>query len=76
MISCTTSAVWSRPVLSHCCTEHGLSRDAVLWGRISSVAMSRSGQLGRCCTVEMHYSDLHVCKRFSNARACHGNTRV
>jgi hypothetical protein len=46
MISCTTSAAWSRPVLSLYCTEHGPSRGAVLLGHISIVAMSRSGQLG------------------------------
>jgi hypothetical protein len=67
MMSCTTSAVWSRPVLSLCCTEHGQSRGAILPGRITSVAMSRSGQLDRRCTIESHYSSLHVCKCFSNA---------
>jgi hypothetical protein len=73
-VSDTTSAAWSRPVLSLCCTEHGPYRDVILSGRITSVAMSRSGQLGRRCTVETHCSGLHVCRRFSNARACLGNT--
>jgi hypothetical protein len=45
MMSCMTSAVWSRPVLSLCCTKPGSSRGAVLSGRITTVAMSRSGQL-------------------------------
>jgi hypothetical protein len=74
MMSCTTSAAWSRAVLSLCCTEHDPSRGAVLSGRITTVAMSRSGQLGRRCTVGMHCSSLHVCKRLSNARSCLGNT--
>jgi hypothetical protein len=43
MMSCMASAVWSRPVLSLCCTEHGLYHGVVLSGRITSVAMSRSG---------------------------------
>jgi hypothetical protein len=46
MISYATSAVWSRPVLSHCCTEHGQRRGVALWGRITTVAISKSGQLG------------------------------
>jgi hypothetical protein len=46
MMSCTASAVWSRPVLSFYCTEHDPSRGAVLSGHITAVAMSRSGQLG------------------------------
>jgi hypothetical protein len=74
MMSYTMSAAWSRPVLSLCCTEHGPSRGNVLSGHITSVAMSRSGQLGRCCTVETHCNDLHVYKCFSNARVCLGNT--
>jgi hypothetical protein len=46
-VSGTTSIAWNRPVLSLCCTEHALYRGAVLSDRITSVAMSRSGQLGR-----------------------------
>jgi hypothetical protein len=76
MMSCTTSAAWSRPVLSLCCTEHGLYHGAVLSGRITSVAMFRNGQLGQHCTVETHCSGLHVCRCFSNAQACLGNTRA
>jgi hypothetical protein len=60
MISCTTLAAWSRPVLSLWCTKHGLSRGAILLGHITTVAMCRSGQLGRHCTIEPHYSGLHV----------------
>jgi hypothetical protein len=71
-VSDTTSTVWSHPVLSLCCTEYGPYRGAVMSGRITSVAMSRSGQLDRHCTVETHYSGMHVCRRFNNARACLG----
>jgi hypothetical protein len=70
MISCTVSAVWIRPVLSLCCTEPGLFCGAVMSGRITTVAMSRSGQLGRRCTAGKHCSDIHVCRRLSNARVC------
>jgi hypothetical protein len=70
MMSCTVSAVWIRPVLSLCCTEPGLLCGAVMSGRITTVAMSRSGQLGRRCTVGKHCSDIHVCRRLSNARVC------
>jgi hypothetical protein len=69
MISCTVSAAWSHSVLSFCCTELGPSRGAVLSGRITTVTMSRSGQLGRCYTVGTHCSGLHIYMRFSNARA-------
>jgi hypothetical protein len=51
MMSCMTSVAWSRHVLFFCCTEHGLSRDAVMSGRITTIAMFMSGQLGRRCTV-------------------------
>jgi hypothetical protein len=47
MMSCTASAAWSRHVLSLYCTEHGPSRDVVLSGHITTVAMSKSGQLGQ-----------------------------
>jgi hypothetical protein len=58
MISCTTSAVWSRPVSSPCYTEHGQRCGAVLSGHITTVAMSRSGQLGLRCTVEPNCSGM------------------
>jgi hypothetical protein len=67
MMSSTMSAAWSRPVLSLCCTEHGMHCGAVLLGRITSIAMSRSGQLGRRCTIGTRCSDLHICRHFSNA---------
>jgi hypothetical protein len=57
-MSCTASATWNRLVLSLCCTEPGTSRGPVLSGRITTVAMSRSGQLGLCCTVEPNYSGM------------------
>jgi hypothetical protein len=72
MMSYTASTAWSRPVLSLCCTEPGPSHGVVLSGRITTVAMSRSGKLGRRYTVETHCSGLHVYKRLSNARACLG----
>jgi hypothetical protein len=56
MMSCTTSAMWTHHVLSLCRTEHGSYRGAILSGRITSVVMSRSGQLGRRCTIEPQYS--------------------
>jgi hypothetical protein len=76
MMSCPVSAAWSRPVLSLCCTEPDPSRGAVLSSRITTVAMHKSGQLGRRCTVGMHCSGLHVCRCLSNARVCLVNTRV
>jgi hypothetical protein len=45
MISYTTSIAWSRPVFSPCYTEYGQRCDAVLLGRITTVAMCMSGQL-------------------------------
>jgi hypothetical protein len=59
-VFCTASAAWSHPVSSLCCTEHGLHYGAVLSGRITTVAMSRSGQLGQHCTIEPHCSGLHI----------------
>jgi hypothetical protein len=57
-MSCTASAAWSCPVLSLCSTEPGPSRGAVLSGRITTVAMFRSGQLGLRCIVEPNCSGL------------------
>jgi hypothetical protein len=54
MMSCTTLAAWSRLVLSLCCTKPGPSRGVVLSGHITTIAMSRSGQLGLHCTVELY----------------------
>jgi hypothetical protein len=48
----------SRLVLSLFYTESGLSHGAVLSGRITTVAMSKSGQLGLRCTVESNCSGL------------------
>jgi predicted NBD/HSP70 family sugar kinase len=76
MMSCTSSVAWSCPVLSLYCTEHGLYRGAILSGHITFVAMSKSDQLSRRCTVETHCSGLHICRRFNNARACLGNTQA
>jgi hypothetical protein len=45
-MSYLVSTAWSHPVLSLYCSEHGPSRDVILSGHITAVAMSRSGQLG------------------------------
>jgi hypothetical protein len=58
MISCTTLAAWSCLVSSPCYTEHGQRCAVVLLGRITTVAMSMSGQLGLRCTVEPNCSGL------------------
>jgi hypothetical protein len=58
MMSCTTSAAWSRPVSSPCYTEHGQRCGAVLSGRITTIAISRSGQLGMRCSVEPNCSGM------------------
>jgi hypothetical protein len=58
MMSYPTSAVWSHLVLSLYCTEPGPSRDAVVLGRITTVAMSRSDQLDLRCTVEPNWNGL------------------
>jgi hypothetical protein len=50
-MSCMASATWSHAVLSLYCTKPSPSRGAILSGRITTIAMSRSGQLGRHCTV-------------------------
>jgi hypothetical protein len=42
-------------------TEHGQRYGAVLSGRITTVAMSRSGQLDLHYTVELNCSDLSAC---------------
>jgi hypothetical protein len=60
LVSDTTSTAWSHPVLSLCCTEHDTYHGAILSGRLNSVAMSKSGQMGRHCTVGSHCSGLHV----------------
>jgi hypothetical protein len=70
-MSCVTSAAWSHLVLSLCCTKHGMYRGAILSGRITSITMFRSGQLGRRYTVEMHCSGMHVCRRYERALETH-----
>jgi hypothetical protein len=57
-MSCTTSAVWSRPVSSPCYTEYGQHCGAILSGRITTVVMSKSGQLCLRCIVKPNCSDL------------------
>jgi hypothetical protein len=55
---CTASVVWSSPVSSPCYTEYGQRCGAILLGHIITITMSRSGQLGLCCTVESNCSGL------------------
>jgi hypothetical protein len=61
MMSCTASATWSHHVSSPCYTEHGQRCGAILSGRITTVVMSRSGQLGLRCTVKLNCSNLSAC---------------
>jgi hypothetical protein len=58
MMSCTTSAAWSHHVSSPCYTEYGQYCGVVLSDRISTVAISRSGQLDMHCSVEPNYSGM------------------
>jgi hypothetical protein len=51
-MSCMVSAAWSRPTSSPCYTEHCQRCGAILSDRITTVTISRSGQLDLCCTVE------------------------
>jgi hypothetical protein len=84
MMSCAVSTAWSHPVLLYCCTEHSQQHGVTQSIRTTTIAMSRSGQLGQHCTVALHCSAslqvmmapfvLTSCKRLDNARACLGNT--
>jgi hypothetical protein len=58
MMSCTTSAALSRSVSSPYYTEHGQRCGAILSDRITTVTMSRSGQLGLRYTVEPNCSNM------------------
>jgi hypothetical protein len=51
-------------------------RGDVLLGHITTVAISMSDQLDRCCTIKPYCSGLHVCRCFSNAWECFENTRA
>jgi hypothetical protein len=61
MMSCTMSVAWSHPVSSPYYTEHGQCCGAVFSSRITTITMSRSGQLGLHCTVEPNCSGLSAC---------------
>jgi hypothetical protein len=61
MMSCTVSAAWSCPVSSPWYIEHGQCCGAVLLGHITTVAISRSGQMGLRCTVKPNCSGLSAC---------------
>jgi hypothetical protein len=69
MMSCTASATWSRPVSSPYYTEHSQRCGVVLTVHITTIAMSRSGQLGLRCTVEPN------CSGMSARLACVSVTR-
>jgi hypothetical protein len=58
MMSCTASAAWSRHVFSPCYTEHDQRCGVILSGRITTIAIYRSGQLGLRCTVEPNCSGM------------------
>jgi hypothetical protein len=58
MMSYTTSAAWCHHVSSPCYTEHGQRCGAILSGHITTIVMSRSDQLGLCCTVEPNCSGM------------------
>jgi hypothetical protein len=60
-MSCTASVMWSRHIFSSCYTEHDQRCGAILSGRIITVGMSMSDQLGLCCTVNLNCSDLFAC---------------
>jgi hypothetical protein len=57
-MSCTASAAWSRHVSSPCYIEHGQRCGVVLSDRITTVAMSKSSQLGLRYTVKLNCSAL------------------
>jgi hypothetical protein len=69
MMSCTTSAAWSGHISSPCYTEHGQRCGAILSGHITTIAMSRSGQLGLRRTVELNCSGLSA--RLAGASVTH-----
>jgi hypothetical protein len=58
MMSCTMSVAWSHPVSSPYYTEHGQCCGVVFSSRITTITMSRSGQLGLRYTVEPNCSGL------------------
>jgi hypothetical protein len=71
-MSCTVSAAWSRPISPPCYTEHGQRCDVVLSGRITTVAIFRSGQLGLRSTVEPNCSGMSTrlaCSSVTHDRA-------
>jgi hypothetical protein len=61
MMSCTASATWSRPVSSPCYTEHGQRCGVVMSDCITTIAMSRSGQLDLHYTIEPNCSGMSAC---------------
>jgi hypothetical protein len=70
MMSCTVSTALSHFISSLCYNKHGQRCDVIPWGRITTVAISRSGQLGLHCTVEPNCSDMSA--RPAGASVTHG----
>jgi hypothetical protein len=58
MMSYKTSTTWSRHVSSLCYIKHGQCCGVVMCGRITTVAISKSGQLDLRYTVELNCSEL------------------
>jgi hypothetical protein len=79
MMSCGASVVWSHLVLSHCCTEHDYQRGIVLSDRITTVAISNSGeQMMHCSSMSARLAghDDSSVRRLGNVRTCLRNTRA
>jgi hypothetical protein len=60
-MSYTVLAAWSHPVSLSYYTERGQRCGAIMSGRITTIAMSRSGQLGLCYTIEPNCSSMSAC---------------
>jgi hypothetical protein len=78
MMSCTASVAWSRPASSPCYTKHGQRCGVILSGHITTVVMSRSGQLDLRCTAEPNCSGIsaRACRRLGNTRLCFRHMRA
>jgi hypothetical protein len=63
------SASWSHPVASSYYTEHGQRYGVILSGRITIIAMYKSGQLGLRCSVEPNCSGMSA--RLADASVTH-----
>jgi hypothetical protein len=77
MMSYTSSVAWSHHVSLPCYTEHGQRCGVILSGRITTVTMSISGQLGLRCTIKPNCSGMpaHLAC-LDNMRPCFGHMRA